>query len=249
MSVARDPRRRREIARRAGRVSGARRRALARGRRTPHCRDQHEGLALAYRVRQVPRDELRRLFQERICDVDGIRFSERGFQTLYAEYRAEFTRYRASGQDFQTTNAQRALALAARGRPRCARTVRRTRQRIERMGLIAYHHVRRLGARAGYRDTLRVRLLNPSFVPLPSAARAGKAQAPSLPALASTTTALIAPPDGGRARPPDKPAGNGSTERGSGAAARERRMANRRMSDLLGRLDQLTLALGGTDAG
>ena len=195
-------RRRRIRAQKAGRASGEKRRATARGRRGPWCRDRAQALALAYPVRQAPEAKVRELFQERVCDVEGILFSERGFQTVLAEYRAEWAAHRVKGQDFQTTNRQRAAALRSRGRPRCERTVRRTRRRLEQMGLMAYQHVKRLGARPGFRDSLRVRVL--SFVRLPLAARTGKPSA-SCSVLASTQ---IAPPGGGRERPPDKPAGN-----------------------------------------
>lgn len=95
-----------------------------------------------------------------MCASEGLAFDRRGLNTAYELYRADVAAYRAQGQDHETTNAQRGVALASRGRPRCRRTIQLTRKRIEAMGLVAYHHVRRSGARAipGQLDSLRVQL-------------------------------------------------------------------------------------------
>ena len=213
-----------DLARKAGKASGVRRHRLARGRRVPHARDRGQALALAYPIRQATQAEVHTAY-ELLCATLDIRVSERGFRTFYGEYVCEMTAYRAKGQDFQTTNAQRAAALASRGRPRCTRTIRRTRRRLEMAGLIAYAHVRRLGARNGYRDTLRVRVLSLKFCPPAFAAGTGQPSAAcSVPALRqfspgcagqrsrSASPTGSAPPYGGRNHPPDRPAGNGSDE-------------------------------------
>lgn len=189
----------RAAGRRGGLASGIKRRQLAKGRRVPHARDRQAALALAYTVRQVSRREFERLYAA-MCASQGLPNDRRGLNTAYELYSVEIRAYRAQGQDFETTNRQRELALSSRGRPRCRRTVQLTRKRLEAMGLIRYHHIRRGGWRAGQKDTLRVQLLvlersrrganctPPSGAPTPLRGVVG----------ALPSKALIAPPAGGR---------------------------------------------------
>ncbi|HWY91088.1 MAG TPA: hypothetical protein VNY31_10490 [Solirubrobacteraceae bacterium] len=202
------PRRlRQHRARQAGLASGRKRRACARGRRVGHGRDRQDGLALAYRIQQVPREE----FERRFCKLrarQGIRVSERGLETRWVEYRSCMATYRAKGQDFKTTNGQRAEGLRARGRARCPRTVRRAHADLAGMGLLRRAHVRRGGARVGQRDCLRVRLM-PSFVPPPSAAGAGAYRPLTAPAPVPKMVAVgerVSAGCAGRARGPAPPA-------------------------------------------
>lgn len=194
-------------------------------------------LALAYRVQQVNRADFERRWLEDRARK-GIQPSARGLQTLWTEYLACMKAYRIKGQDFTTTNARRARALQLAGRPRCTRTVQRAHHTLADMGLLRRHHVKRLGSRVGYRDCVRVCLLNP-FVTLPSAAGAGELCSPTAPAShdrvtrqksedsdssVQTNPGLLSkrpPPDGGRVdraalRPPN---GNGSDREGGASAA------------------------------
>lgn len=201
-------------ARRAGIASGVVRRALARGRRVPHARDRTAALALVYPIRQVTREEHQRRYRD-WCEREGRCFNEAGWETNWQLYLGYMRRYRYSGQDFETTNAQQARGLAHRGRPRCTRTVQRQRQVLVEMGLIRFSHVRRRGAELGHRDSLRVclmpvrrrQLMSPSLREQEEGDPSGLYPPP-----AQTTQHLIAPPHGGRDGPPAAPAGNGSDE-------------------------------------
>lgn len=165
---------RRAIARRAGIASGVKRRQLSRGRR-PQRRDRGEALALSYRIRQATSGEFERLYQ-RMCERESLPFDRRGLNTAYALYRLDVASYRAQGQDHETTNRQRGIALSSHGRPRCRRTIQLTRKRLEAMGLVRYHHVRRSGAQRtpGQLDSLRVQLM-----PLPRLRRLANCTPPT----------------------------------------------------------------------
>ncbi len=96
-----------------------------------------------------------------MCAREGCAFDPRGLNTAYELYRVEIAAYRVQGQDFETTNGQRGVALSSRGRPRGRRAIQYNRKRLVAMGLVAYEHIKRGGWRAGQRDTLRVRMCPP----------------------------------------------------------------------------------------
>jgi len=150
------------------------------GRKIGHQRDQHLGLSLAYRIQQINRVEFDKRF-EQLRARQERRVSERGRQTVWVEYLSCMAVYRTKGQDFKTTNSQRAAALAARNRPRCSRTIQRVHKDLAEMGLLRRAHVRRGGSRAGRRDCLRV-FMTSSFVTPPSAAGAAALRAAIAPA-------------------------------------------------------------------
>lgn len=164
----------RRRARLAGLASGRKRRQLARPRNR---RVRQRELMLHTPIAQAPFSEFAERF-ERMQEAKGIRVSERGLRTVWAVYCARFSAYRVKNQGFCTTNAQGARALCKRGRPRCARTIRRAHKQLAEMGYLHAHHDRRGGARAGNKDRLRINFM-PSFVPPPSAAAATGASRPS----------------------------------------------------------------------
>lgn len=159
----------------AAAASAKARRKRAKGRKVPHARTRKDALVLAYKVIQVNLKTFRVIEAERRRER-GVQPSERGTMTLWAEYQSCMRAYRAQGNFFGTTNAQRARALALRGRPRCERTIRRAHKELHAMGLLTRTHIRRSAfrkpgfQRPGRRDYLRVQVQ--SFVPLPSAAAA-----------------------------------------------------------------------------
>lgn len=204
-------------ARRAGIASGRVRRQLARGRAVPHRRDRLQALALSYPVRQVTRKQHRRLYEAR-CRHAGLPLTDWALETNYVLYRSLVRWYRKWGQDFETTNPQQARALAKAGRARCTRTVQRHRAVLSELGLIRSCHVRRRGALAGHRDTLRICLLPPLSnrnVTPPAGAGGGRACGP----LPPPALPGVAPPHGGRERPPAQPAENSSDEEMNGELA------------------------------
>jgi hypothetical protein len=215
---------RRSRAAKAGWGTRRRRGYVARGRSAPHERYREHALALAYRVQQISRQEFARRFAE-LRRSQGVLVSERAEETRWLEYVGCLALYRAKGQDFKTTNGQRAQGLCARGRPRCSRTVQRAHKDLAAMGLLGRAHVRRAGAQAGRRDCLRVRLL-PSYVTPPSAAGVRGLRPSLTPAPTADCAGFagreredrappgqIAPPNGGRhRRAPAAPAPNGSDE-------------------------------------
>lgn len=144
-------------ARRAGKASAAARAARrpSRARKRGNC--PRPGFS-PYHVRDVSRAEFEIGYRD-MCGRQGLVFSARGMNTCWALYEVERRSWHAQGQDFETTNGQRQVALEARGRGRCRRTVQYTRKRLGWMGLVAYFHVRRGGATPGEKDTLRVRML------------------------------------------------------------------------------------------
>lgn len=245
--------RRRERARRGGLESGRRRRELARGRATPHRRDRGEALALAYRVQQINREAFAKRFAQ-LREREGVLVSERGLETLWLEYCSCMKAYRAQGQDFKSTNAQRARALDLRGRARCTRTIQRAHKQLAQMGLLRRYHVKRGGSRAGQRDCLRI-CVTSTYVTPPSAAPARALRALAAGASRSSTeeiepldsgrenreaaqppgelrerapgapSAGATPPDGGRLGGPAAPAGSeGGELDGDRAAERRERL-------------------------
>ena len=181
----------------------------------PHVRDRAHALALSYPVRQVSREEHQRRYRA-WCEAEGRCFNEAGWETNWQLYLGCARRYRVSGQDFETTNAQQARGLANRGRPRCTRTVQRQRQALVEMGLVRFSHVRRRGAEAGHRDSLRVCLMNVRrrLLMSPSLREQEEGDPSGLyPPPAQPQQHLIAPPHGGREGPPATPAGDSSEER------------------------------------
>lgn len=207
---------RRAKARRAGYASGVARRRRSTVRRPPRARTGQQAIALAYKVRQVGVREFTDRYRE-MCEDRGIAYDVRGLNTALELYRCHLRHHRACGrQDFETTNDQISRALANNGRPRCRRTVQRQRKRLEWMGLIAYHHVRRSGHRRipGQLDSLRVRALCPARranVTPPSGAGAWLRQA--APACTSTpkATALSPPPTAAETDTPASPANSAAT--------------------------------------
>jgi len=214
-------RQRRERARRAGIASGVARREAAKDREKPP------------RKRRciVSRKRHRALFEAYAHQRDII-VSERGLETSWRLYRS-FVARGYDGRVFETTNGQQTRALATYGRPRCTRTVQRHRAILGAIGLVGSKPVHRRGSMAGEKDTVRVWLcaLVKSFVTL---LRKKEEEKPSAcPSPPSTTQ--IEPPHGGRERPPDKSAGNGSDEKATAplpffdmAAARRRARARLR---------------------
>lgn len=177
--------RKRAACQRGGRNSGRSRRAMAADRR------RAEG---GWFVRQVTREQFDALYAG-MCEREGIPDDPRGRNTAYTLYRVEAAAWRAKGQDFETTNGQRTVALNSRGRERQRRTVQRTRKRLEAMGLLRYSHIRRCGARAGHRDSLRVHFMvnAQARTCANDTLRTQRRSRDSVPADSSPETTLIAP--------------------------------------------------------
>lgn len=193
-------------------------------------------------VPQETREELEARFRA-LQDSRGVRFSERGFETIYTAYRGIVAKGRAEGKrTYLTTNAQRAAGMEERGRPRSLRTMQRTHRTLAEMGLpIGISHVRRGRATPGWCDCLRVtfrqtfharRRKRPgcdpstSFVTPPTATGVGTLRVLTTPVRTAKTASDCAA-FGGRDRPPDKPAGNGSDEEESAQAPMFDMVANR----------------------
>lgn len=145
--------RRREIARRAGVASGARRRALSTAGPRERSRDRQQALRLRYRHRQITRAE----FERRYFTVRPGGYAA-GLETAWQHYVALFKRYRFDGQHFQTTNAQRSAALAGVGRARGRRQVQRLNRLMGAMGLATVLHFHDQGATPGHKDRLIVEI-------------------------------------------------------------------------------------------
>ena len=138
---------RRQRARRAGIRSGVVRRQL---------RDVH-GPRKTQRVKQLTAPEFETAYAA-MCEREGRPFDRRGLNSHYELYVAHMTRYRVQGNGYETTNRQSCQAMAARGRPRCRRTVQRLRKGLAAMGVLDFHHVKRSGREClrGELDSLRV---------------------------------------------------------------------------------------------
>lgn len=209
---------RRARARRAGYASGVARRQRSTVRRPPRARTGQQAIAIIYKVRQVGAHEFTERYRE-MCAERGLAYDTRGLHTALELYRCHLTVHRAQGrQDFETTNEQVSRALAKRGRARCRRTVQRQRKRLVWMGLIAYHHMRRSGARRipGQLDSLRVRALCPprrANVTPPSGAGAWLRQAAPACTSKSKATALSPPTSSAEDDPPASPEHDATTER------------------------------------
>jgi hypothetical protein len=209
-----------------------------RGRRVGHARDRKRAIARHYRQQQVDRAVFERLWRKD-CEAQDVQVSERSLETGWAHYRALCRTFRAKGQGYHTSQAQRAAALANAGRARCDRTMRRHTRRLERLGLIRTEHIRKRLMVAGDRDCIAVficqvagvprlvqtgvaasgaggrggRSSDLSFVRPPSAAGAGPQAALTAPAPAGCAGRKNgSAPHGARDPTPALPPANGSTE-------------------------------------
>lgn len=193
--------------------------ALPRARRQPRCRTRQQALALRYRQRQPTRKQLEAAYIE-----DGGRSD--GAPTFAETITEDWVLWRAKGAQATTTGPRRAKGLAAAGRPRCARTVRRHRARAVRLGFAAYHHVKHSAAER-HRDHLRVEVFTKMSTCLRqqeqttlravcSPALYGKNRDSAICDRQMANRAPpgeIGPPYGGSGSPPARPAGtNGSTQ-------------------------------------
>ena len=211
---------RQERARLAGIASGVARREAAKERGRP--RRKRRCIVSRERHRQLYEARCRKLHI--LLDAR----SELGLETSYRLYRSLVARG-YSGQAFETTNGQQARALTMYGRPRCTRTVQRHRAILAELGLIGSKPVHRRGSMLLQRDTVRVWLCTTQV--RVTLLRKKEEEEPSA-LLSPPSTTQIEPPTGGRERPPDKPAGNGSDEKATAplpffdmAAARRRARA------------------------
>lgn len=215
---------RRVIAQRAGKVSGRLRRQRGAGRRSSHRRTRQEALCLTYRHRQFRRDEFfsryKQAFPPPIHPPALVQW-KRGRVTAWLDYRLDFRLYRKRGQHCGTTNWRRGRALELNHRPRCRRTVQRLHRKLEAMGLVAFHPMKRKGSKPGERDYLVMEVRTPENPACHPPAKGGsgncpKGRVPALPAKESTQKSGesgLPPPSAADADPPDEPAERQITER------------------------------------
>lgn len=169
--------------------------------------------------KSITREEHERRFRELLAETpsphtgaSSTQFSQRACDTSYALLRAEIIRARGcKSLVWQTTNAQQAIAIKREGRGRCSRTVQRHLRTLERMGLLTVTHVRRGRATPGYRDCLRLRLVQGFVTPSKLGEREEEPSATTL-SFPGQTATEIAPAAPARPDPPPLAAVNGSDE-------------------------------------
>lgn len=223
---------RKQLARRNGRkgglASGIKRRQMAKGRRAPRARSKEQAIALAYPHRQQRRQRVYELYEQvwPCPERPSAAVSwEKGRATLWEHYAGTFKLYRACGQHARTTNAQRALALEARRKPRCRRQIQRLNRKLDAMGLAVVSHFKDQRDRPGHKDCLVVEIRTPRISHVTPPLRGSNylslrsrvvAAARDSDCNSGSETALVPPappampPDGGDQQQPASPA---STER------------------------------------
>jgi hypothetical protein len=213
--------RRRENARRAGRLSGRARRKTAWARRGIAPGPGSRRLKLTYDHRQPSRTEFDRDYSREFPEPDshqGAAMWQKGRQTCW-ELLMDTWRLRcARGQYCDTTKPRRARQLEARGRGRCEKTVQRHMRRLERLGYVRFVWIR---TQVDQLDYLRVEwrlhrrftslnVLHPPGTENPGFA-GGFSAVPQKPDPAIND--LSPPPAAADVGPPDKPAERPGTER------------------------------------
>ncbi len=136
--------RRRALARHAGLRSGRKRRQLARARRGNVGPGQRH-LPLRYEQRQPSRQEFDRDYDRAFPPPESpqghaqwLIGKETNWQLLMGVWRLVCAR----GQHCDSTKKRRAIQLESVGRARKTKTVQRHMRRLERLGYVAFHHVR-----------------------------------------------------------------------------------------------------------